>query len=77
MMDRAGPTRPGNPPSAPSSGSGRELFRPSTMAISTSSTPRFFSLVMTRSQNLAPAVCSIQRPRISLVPSGGRTPRAR
>ena len=40
------------------------------MAISTSSTPRFFSSFMTRSQNLAPSVCSIQRPRISFVPSG-------
>ena len=33
-------------------------------------TPRFFSSFMTRSQNLAPSVCSIQMPRISLVPSG-------
>src|SRR3954447_6729106 len=41
-------------------------FRPSTTAISTSSTPRFLSSVMTRSQNLAPSVCSIQSPRISL-----------
>ena len=37
--------------------------------------PRFFSSFMTRSQNFAPSVCSIHRPRISLVPSG-RTPRA-
>src|SRR3954469_13811009 len=50
-------------------------FRPSTTAISTSSTPRFLSSVMTRSQNLAPSVCSIQSPRISLVPSA-RTPSA-
>src|ERR1700730_4080342 len=33
------------------------------------------SSFMTRSQNFAPSVCSIHRPRISLVPSG-RTPRA-
>ena len=32
--------------------------------------PRFFSSFMTRSQNLAPSVCSIQIPRISFVPSG-------
>src|SRR4051812_20786028 len=50
-------------------------FRPSTTAISTSSTPRFLSSVMTRSQNLAPSVCSIHSPRISLVPSA-RTPSA-
>src|SRR5215217_2175958 len=42
-------------------------FRPSTTAISTSSTPRFLSSLMTRSQNLAPSVCSIHSPRISLV----------
>ncbi|VUX46776.1 conserved hypothetical protein [Candidatus Defluviicoccus seviourii] len=35
-------------------------FRPSTTAISTSSTPRLFSSFMTRSQNLAPSLCSIQ-----------------
>src|SRR4051794_29221780 len=34
-------------------------FRPSITAISTSSTPRFLSSLMTRSQNLAPSVCSI------------------
>jgi hypothetical protein len=45
-------------------------FRPSTTAIRMSATPRFFSSFMTRSQNLAPSVCSIQIPRISLVPSG-------
>src|SRR5215203_4729726 len=50
-------------------------FRPSTTAISTSSTPRFLSSLMTRSQNLAPSVCSIHSPRISLVPSA-RTPSA-
>src|SRR5215218_7656271 len=44
-------------------------FRPSTTAISTSSTPRLLSSVMTRSQNFAPSVCSIHSPRISLVPS--------
>src|SRR5215218_9304242 len=38
-------------------------FRPSTTAISTSSTPRFLSSVMTRSQNLAPSVCSIHGQR--------------
>lgn len=42
----------------------------STTAIRMSATPRFFSSFMTRSQNLAPSVCSIQIPRISLVPSG-------
>jgi putative transposase len=31
--------------------------------------PRFFNSFMTRSQNLAPSFCSIQRPRTSLVPS--------
>lgn len=51
------------------------LLRPSTTAIKTSSTPRFFSSFMTRSQNLAPSFCSSQRPRISLVPSA-RTPSA-
>src|ERR1700722_15419768 len=45
-------------------------FRPSTMAIRMSSTPRFLSSVMTRNQNLAPSEVSIQRPRMSLVPSG-------
>ena len=34
-----------------------------------SSTPRFLSSVMTRNQNLAPPEVSIQRPRMSLVPS--------
>ena len=38
------------------------------MAISTSSTPRVFSLFMTRSQNFAPSLCSIHSPRISLSP---------
>src|SRR5215212_1363921 len=51
-------------------------FSPSTTAISTSSTPRFFSSAITRSQNFAPSVCSIHRPRISLRPSA-RMPRAR
>src|ERR1044071_1408685 len=50
-------------------------FSPSTTAISTSSTPRFFSSFMTRRQNLAPSFCSSQRPKISLVPSA-RTPSA-
>ena len=43
------------------------------MAISTSPTPRSMSSFMTRSQNLAPSLCSIHNPRISLVQSG-RTP---
>src|ERR1700745_1519504 len=42
----------------------------STTAIRMSWAPRFFSSFITRSQNLAPSVCSIQMPRISLVPSG-------
>ncbi len=37
-------------------------------AISTSSTPRAWSSVITRCQNFAPSVCSIQRPSTSLVP---------
>src|SRR5271168_5133007 len=41
-------------------------FRPSTTAIRMSPTPRVFSSFMTRSQNLAPSVCSIQMPRILL-----------
>jgi hypothetical protein len=45
-------------------------FRPSTTAIRMSWAPRFFSSFITRSQNLAPSVCSIQMPRISSVPSG-------
>ena len=45
-------------------------FRPSTTAMRMSWAPRFFSSFMTRSQNLAPSVCSIQMPRISFVPSG-------
>src|SRR6476661_2867194 len=48
--------------------SGKPL-RPSTTAIRMSSTPRFLSSFMTRSQNLAPSFCSSQSPRISLVPS--------
>src|SRR5215213_376635 len=54
--------------------SGKPL-RPSTTAISTSSTPRFLISFMTRSQNLAPSFCSSQSPRISLLPSA-RTPSA-
>ena len=50
-------------------------FRPSTTAIRMSSTPRFRSSFMTRSQNLAPSFCSSHRPKTSLVPSA-RTPRA-
>ena len=45
-------------------------FRPSTTAIRMSSTPRFLSSFITRNQNLAPSEVSIQRPRMSLVPSG-------
>lgn len=44
-------------------------FRPSTTAIRMAATPRFRSSFMTRSQNLASSVCSIQMPRMSLVPS--------
>src|SRR5262245_47816338 len=44
-------------------------FRPSTTANRRSSTPRFLSSFMTRSQNLAPSVCSIHRPRTCLWPS--------
>src|SRR5829696_9208615 len=50
-------------------------FRPSTTAMRMSPTPRFLSSFMTRSQNLAPSVFSIHRPRMSLVPSAW-TPRA-
>src|SRR3954468_14844921 len=39
-------------------------FRPSTTAMRMSPTPRFLSSFMTRSQNLAPSVFSIHRPRI-------------
>ena len=39
-------------------------------AIRMSPMPRFFSSFMTRSQNLAPSVCSIEMPSISFVPSG-------
>jgi hypothetical protein len=41
-----------------------------TTAIRMSSTPRFLSWFITRNQNLAPSEVSIQRPRMSLVPSG-------
>ena len=44
-------------------------FRPSMTAIRMSSTPRFLSSFITRNQNLAPSEVSIQRPRMSLVPS--------
>src|SRR5215472_2091904 len=47
--------------------SGKPL-RPSTTAIRTSSTPRFFSSFMTLSQNFAPSVCSIQMPNTSFSP---------
>ena len=54
----------------------RETFQAvDRKAISTSSTPRLFSSFMTRSQNLAPSLCSIHSPRTSFVPSG-RTPGA-
>jgi len=49
-------------------------FEPIDPAIRISATPRFLISVITRSQNLAPSLCSIQIPRISLVPAG-RTPR--
>jgi hypothetical protein len=55
--------------------SGKPL-RPSTTAIRMSATPRFLSSVMTRSQNFAPLVCSIQMPSTSFLPSGS-TPTAR
>ena len=42
---------------------------PSTTAIRMSSIPRFLSSFITRSQYSAPSFCSIQSPRISLVPS--------
>lgn len=45
-------------------------FRPSETAISTSSTPRVFRSLKTLSQNLAPLVCSIHRPRMSRLSSG-------
>jgi hypothetical protein len=38
-------------------------FSPSATAIKTSSTPRFFSSFMTRSQNLAPSFCSSHEPQ--------------
>ena len=44
-------------------------LRPSTTAIRQSLMPRALSSFMTRSQNLAPSLCSIHSPRISLVPS--------
>src|SRR4030088_1494538 len=48
-------------------------FSPSTTATSTSSTPRFFSSFMTRSQQLAPSFCSSQRPKNFLGPVGAHT----
>ena len=51
-------------------------FSPSTTAIRMSQTPRFLISVITLSQNFAPSLCSIQIPRMSLVPSGS-TPSAR
>jgi hypothetical protein len=55
--------------------SGKPLS-PSTTAIKMSWVPRLRSSVITRSQNFAPSVCSIQSPRISLWPEQ-RTPIAR
>ena len=52
-------------------------FRPSTTAMRISSAPRVLSSFITRSQNLAPSVVSIQMPRISFVPSAGRRARDR
>lgn len=43
-------------------------FSPSTTAIGTSCTPRFFSSFMTFSQNFAPSVCSTQMPSTSFSP---------
>jgi hypothetical protein len=51
--------------------SGKPLS-PSTTANRTSSTPRVLSSFMTRSQNLAPSLCSIHRPRTCLCPSQSR-----
>ena len=42
---------------------GENVNASQTTAIRMSSMPRFFSSVITRSQNLAPSLCSIQRPR--------------
>ncbi len=55
--------------------SGKPLS-PSTTAIRMSWVPRLRISVITRSQNFAPSVCSIQRPRISSWPQQ-RTPIAR
>jgi len=49
--------------------SGKPL-RPSTTAIRMSSTPRLRRLFITESQNLAPSLLAIQRPRTSRSPSG-------
>ena len=46
------------------------VLRKSLFAIFARSGRTIIQLVMTRSQNLAPSVCSIQIPSISLVPSG-------
>src|SRR6266576_1097788 len=54
--------------------SGKPLS-PSTTAIRISWTPRLRSSVITRSQNLAPSVCSIHSPRISLWPEQRRPDR--
>src|ERR687894_552475 len=50
-------------------------FRPSTMAISTSSTPRFLISFMTRSQNLAPSFCSSPEPQDFLAAVGAHAER--
>jgi len=47
----------------------RQPLRPSTTPIRMSLTPRFLSSLITRSQNFAPSVCSIQMPSTSLRPS--------
>ena len=45
------------------------VVTPSTTAIRISPTPRVFSSFITFSQNLAPSLCSIQRPRTCFWPS--------
>src|SRR5215510_5568778 len=47
--------------------SGKPLS-PSTQAMKMSCTPRFFSSVITCSQNLAPSVCATHKPRTSFKP---------
>jgi len=56
-------------------GLNRGLRKDGLEAIRMSSTPRAFSSFITLSQNLAPSLVSIQRPRMSFVPSAA-TPSA-